>query len=442
MLPQEVPLQELKNLYQSALSRHALTESRDAIRPWSTVHRPVGTEQEYFFEEGLKEIAQGRVAAVLMAGGQGTRLGSTEPKGLFNVGLPSHKSLFQIQGERLLRLAALASKYAPGGAHVTIPWYIMTSEATDDRTEKFFADNKYFGLNPSSVRFFEQGQYPSLLENGKIAMADKNRISLSPNGNGGIYEAVLRNNILEELRVKGVQYIFVYGVDNIAIRICDPAFIGLLKSEQGDCGVKVVPKDHPSERVGVVALRNDLPSVVEYSELDKHTAEKVDPVTGKLIFNTGNICTHLYTFDFLKRSCESYHTLAKHVAHKAIPYYDRKEKRTIMPPKENGFKFEMFVFDVFNLSKKLVAMEVVRDEEFLPLKNKDGTADSNPTTCRNGISNMHKRFLRKAGATLNGEGLCEISPLVTYAGEGLEELVKGKTLELPLQITPESASKL
>lgn len=237
-----------------------------------------------------------------MGGGQGTRLGSAQPKGLFNVGLPSGKSLLQIQAERLMRLQHLAQEKF--GKCPPIPWYIMTSEATDELTEQFFAKNNFFGLDRNAVRFFEQGRYPSLLEDGKIAMSSRCGISLSPNGNGGIYEAVHRNNILAELKSKGVEYIFVYGVDNIAIRVCDPVFIGLLKAENGDCGVKVVPKDYPAERVGVVAYRNNAPSVVEYSELDPGTAQKVDQLTGKLIFNTGNICTHLYTYDFLQRSCE------------------------------------------------------------------------------------------------------------------------------------------
>jgi UDP-N-acetylglucosamine/UDP-N-acetylgalactosamine diphosphorylase len=403
------------------------------------VHRVVGDRREQLFAEGLQEIANGRVAAILMGGGQGTRLGSSEPKGLFNVGLPSGKSLLQIQAERLRRVQQLAKDRT--GKTAVIPWYIMTSEATDELTERFFAANKFFGLDPTQVRFFEQGRYPSLLENGKIAMSSAKSLSLSPNGNGGIYEAVHRNKVLQELKEKGIEYVFVYGVDNIAIRICDPAFIGLLKSEGGDCGVKVVPKDYPEERVGVVAYRNNKPSVVEYSELDSATAQKTDE-TGKLLFNTGNICTHLYTLDFLQRSCEQYASLAKHVAHKAIPHYDTAAKKMVYPAKENGFKFEMFVFDVFALSTRLVAMEVVRDEEFLPLKNKDGTPDSNPTTCREGISNLHKRFVRNAGGVVEGEGLCEVSPLLSYAGEGLEKLLHGKTLRLPVQLNEESAAKL
>merc|ERR1712000_673319 len=189
------------------------------------------------------------------------------------------------------------------------------------------------------------------------------------------------------------------------------------KQEQGDCMAKVVPKDYPAEKVGVVALRNDLPSVVEYSELDPSVAQKVNAATGKLLYNTGNICTHLYSADFLKRSCENYQALAKHVAHKVIPFYNEKTKTVEKPAEPNGFKFEMFVFDVFALSTNFVCMEVRRDEEFLPLKNKDGTPDSNPTTCREGISALHKRYLQNAGAILEGDGDAEISPLVSYAGE-------------------------
>ena len=433
-------LGELASLYDMAMKRHALTESQDSIHPYDKVHRLDSQQRDEHFASGLGEIAEGRVAAILMGGGQGTRLGSAEPKGLFNVGLPSQKSLLHVQAQRLRRLQTMARDKA--GACPGIPWYIMTSEATDERTEKFFADNAYFGLDPNDVSFFEQGRYPALLEDGKIAIKSRGHLSMSPNGNGGIYEAVARNKILEDLQKRGIEYVFVYGVDNIAIRICDPAMIGLLKSEKGDCGVKVVPKDYPAEKVGVVALRNDLPSVVEYSELDPHVAQRVDQASGKLVYNTGNICTHLYTVDFLRQSCEAYKTLAKHVAHKIIPYYNLETEQIEKPTKENGFKFEMFVFDVFALSKSFVVMEVRRDEEFLPLKNKDGTADANPTSCREGISNMHKRYLKAAGVELQGNGLVEISPLVSYAGEGLSQVLAGRTIQLPAHITLDSIAKL
>lgn len=389
---------------------------------------------------GLEEISRGRVAAILMAGGQGTRLGSKDPKGMFNVGLPSGKSLFQLQAERLLRLQQLAG--ASSGTPVpAIPWYVMTSEATDARTEQFFEEHNFFGLARDSVRFFEQGMYPALLEeNGQIAMQSKGRIFLAPNGNGGIYEATQRTGIVDEMKRRGIKYIFVYGVDNIATRICDPAFVGLLKEEGGDCGVKVVPKDYPAERVGVVALRNGKPSVVEYSELDPGTAQKVGP-HGQLYFNAGNICTHLYSIEFLERACQKYQGLAKHVAYKKIPQFDPQTGALTEPPKENGFKFEMFVFDVFELATKFVAMEVVRDEEFLPLKNQDGTPDSNPTSCRLGMTALNRKYLRQAGAVLDGDGLCEISPLVTFCGEGLEK-VKGKTLKLPILLNRDMYSNL
>lgn len=309
----------------------SLTESRDAIQPYETVKRPTATQKAHYFAQGLEEIRGGRVAAILMAGGQGTRLGSKDPKGLYNVGLPSGKSLFQLQAERLLRLTQLASEGSSTPVP-PIPWMIMTSEATDARTEQFFEEHNFFGLPRSSVRFFEQGLYPAILEEGgRVAMQSKDRLFLAPNGNGGIYEATLRAGVLDELKARGVKYVFVYGVDNIAIRICDPAFVGLLKEEGGDCGVKVVPKDYPAERVGVVALRNGKHSVVEYSELDPHTAEKVGP-HGRLLFNTGNICIHLFSIDFLDRACHNYQGLSKHVAHKKVPYYDHHTKSVVEPP--------------------------------------------------------------------------------------------------------------
>jgi UDP-N-acetylglucosamine/UDP-N-acetylgalactosamine diphosphorylase len=269
---------------------------------------------------------------------------------------------------------------------------------------------------------------------GKIMLETTSRVAVAPDGNGGLYAATRAplspsdksHTVLSDLADRGVQYVHAYCVDNCLVKVADPVFLGYCIARQADCAAKVVPKTSPSESVGVVARRGDKFSVVEYSEITKEQAELRNPQTGELVFNAGNIANHFYTTAFLQ-SVESFENeLAYHIARKKITTINLQTGETIKPSKPNGMKLEMFVFDVFPYTKDFAVLEVARKEEFSPLKNAPGTGSDDPETSRQDLLAQHQRFLENAGARLNVGVEIELSPLVTYSGEGLE-CVEGKT---------------
>ncbi|KAG9045103.1 UDP-N-acetylglucosamine pyrophosphorylase [Tulasnella sp. UAMH 9824] len=379
-------------------------------------------------EVGIKAIADGRVGVLLMAGGQGTRLGSSDPKGCYDIGLPSHKSLFQYQAERIARLQTVAEEeQGKSKGSVIIPWYVMTSGPTRKPTVAFFEKNKYFGLNKKNVIFFEQGTLPCLTMDGKILLQSKGEIAVAPDGNGGLYAALrsplspdnTTHNVLGDLEQRGITFVHAYCVDNCLVRVADPVFLGYSISKQADCAAKVVRKTVPTESVGVVALKGGKFSVVEYSEISKEQSERRD-AGGELAFRAANIANHFYTTDFLKRVESFEGEMAFHIARKKIPHVDLTSGELVKPGKPNGMKLELFVFDVFPYAHHMKVLEVERKEEFSPLKNAPGTGSDDPATSRADLLAQQKRFLQAAGATV-GDGVeIEVSPLASYAGEGLQ----------------------
>lgn len=384
-----------------------------------------------WYKSGLELIGQSKVAVVLMAGGQGTRLGDANPKGMFNIGLPSAKSLFQIQAERIRKVQELA------GNNAVVPWYVMTSGPTRGPTEAFFKSKNYFGLDENNVGIFEQGVLPCISNEGKIMLDSKAKVAVAPDGNGGIYKALREaemggTTVVEDMKRRGIQHIHAYCVDNCLAKVADPVFIGFSAEKKAHIATKVVRKRNATESVGLILLKNGKPDVVEYSEIDSATAEAEDPKQPDVLkFRAANIVNHYYSFDFLTREYE----LPHHIARKKIPCVDIETGQSIKPEKPNGIKLEQFVFDVFPMLnlKEFACMEVKREDEFSPLKNKapdgDSMGEDNAKTSRRDIMAQGKSWLARAGATVeNGDadGL-EVSPLTSYAGEGMDTY-KGKTV--------------
>ncbi|KAF9432416.1 UDP-N-acetylglucosamine pyrophosphorylase [Entomortierella beljakovae] len=406
-----------------------LEASKDKIQEWTTL--------------GLNQISQNKVAVILLAGGQGTRLGSSAPKGCYDINLPSHKSLFQIQAERIRRLQNLAQLQPNAVPNVTIPWYVMTSGPTRPATVAFFQENNYFGLESSNIVFFEQGTLPCLTFDGKIMMETKSRVAVAPDGNGGVYAALRGTGVLANMAERNIEYLNAYCVDNCLVRVADPVFIGYCVQKNADCGAKVVRKNAPDEPVGVVCLRNSAFNVVEYSEIDEEVAHAINPKNGQLSFGAGNIVNHFYTTDFLNRVESFEGDLEYHIARKKIKTLDMQTGDVIAPKQVNGMKLEMFVFDVFPFTERMAVFEVDRREEFSPLKNAPGTGQDCPETSRRDILQQHVRFIEAAGGKvvvgddddqIEGAPTLELSPLVTFSGEGLSDVVSGKTFKTPLKV--------
>lgn len=265
---------------------------------------------------------------------------------------------------------------------------------------------------------------------GKILLDSKSKVAVAPDGNGGLYAALRApisgpgsHNVLQDLEARHVTYVHAYCVDNCLVRVADPVFIGYSISKQADCAAKVVRKTFPTEAVGVVAMRGDKFSVIEYSEISKEQAEMRDE-SGELAFRAANIANHFYTTDFLKQVESFEECMAFHIARKKIPHVSLENGELVKPAKPNGMKLELFVFDVFPYARHMMVLEVDRQEEFSPLKNAPGTGSDDPETSRKDLLAQQKRFLEAAGASL-GDGVeIELSPMVSYAGEGLSS-VKG-----------------
>lgn len=399
-----------------------ISASKDTIQPLSgsSYETVIGNKSKSmkYNKIGLEAIKKGEVAVILMAGGQGTRLGSSAPKGCYDIGLPSHKSLFQIQAEKLGCLQKLAMSSHP------IAWYIMTSKQTRPATEKFFRNNDYFGLQESQVTFFNQGTLPALdLSGDKLFLGSKTELVESPDGNGGLYRAIKENSLLEDFNARGIKHIHMYCVDNVLVKIADPVFIGYAISNGFRLATKAVRKRDAHESVGIIATKNDHPCVIEYSEISKELAEAVDDSTDLLVLRAANIVNHYYSVDLLNEKLDSWiNSLPYHIAKKKIPYYDNVKDEYIQPTNPNGIKLEQFIFDVFPTIpiSEFGCLEVDRLQEFSPLKNASGTANDNPDTARVAYLELGTSWLKDAGAQVTDDVLVEVSSRRSYAGENLE----------------------
>eukprot|EP00249_Psilotum_nudum_P004804 c18299_g1_i1 orf=181-1626(+) len=400
----------------------------------STLEDRTLEERERWWNSGLKAILEGKLAVVLLSGGQGTRLGSSEPKGCFNIRLPSGKSLFQLQAERLLRLQKLASLSSADGRIVRIPWYIMTSLFTADTTQIFFERHNFFGLEREQVTFFQQGTVPCISKQGRFIMETPYQVARAPDGNGGVYSALKASKCLEDMAMRGVKYVDCFGVDNALVRVADPMFLGFVIEKDVPCAAKVVKKAFPQEKVGVFALRGKggPMTVVEYSDLDASLAYAINQESGRLLFSWGNVCMHMFSLAFLADVTEE---LEKdsiyHVAEKKIPSVEGTLE---------GIKLEQFIFDSLSYASSVALFEVLREEEFAPIKNANGANVDTPDTARMLLLNLHTRWVITAGGfithsvPLHTTGV-EVSPLCSYAGEGLEEICRNRTLHAPCEIS-------
>ncbi len=316
-------------------------------------------EKDYV-EAGLQAIRNCKVGAVLLAGGQGTRLGFDKPKGMFNIGVNKELYIFEQLIRNMLDVVEAAGEY--------VPLFIMTSEKNHDDTVSFFEEHKYFGYKADMVFFFKQEMAPSVGYNGKILMEGKGRLSSSPNGNGGWFMSMANAGLIEQLDKMNIEWLNVFAVDNVLQKIADPKFVGAAILSGCESASKVVKKASPDERVGVLCLEDGKPSIVEYYEMSKKMSEMRDK-DGNLLYNYGVILNYLFRIDALKRILSQ--KLPVHVVEKKIPHID-DEGNYISPSEPNGYKFEQLVLDMIHMMDDCLPYEVIRENEFAPVKNAKG----------------------------------------------------------------------
>lgn len=333
-------------------------------------------------------IRQGKVAAFVVAGGQGTRLGFDGPKGSFQISPIKNKPLFQIFAETIL---AAGRKFG----HV-IPWYIMTSELNYQPTVEFFRKNKFFGLESANVIFFKQGTLPNFDFDGRILMAEKWQIAKSPDGHGGSLKALHVSGALENMKKRGVGYISYFQVDNPLINIVDPLFIGLHAMDKAQMSAKALAKCDPFEKVGNFCIVDGKVTVIEYSDLPDEHATRRNP-DGSLTFELGSIAIHIISRSFVERLNAKDFGLPIHRAVKKIPHIDEKG-RYIEPEKPNGVKLETFVFDALPMAENAMLLRTERSQEFAPVKNASGT--DSPEVTRRMMTERAADWLERAGVSI------------------------------------------
>lgn len=372
--------------------------------------------------EGEALLRAGRVAAFVVAGGQGTRLGLDTPKGLFPVGPVSGKSLFQIHAEKILHWSRRFS--------CPIPLVIMTSPATHGATVDFFERQRRFGLRSEDVLFATQAMIPAVDRNGKLLLEERHRIFTNPNGHGGSFQALASSGALRVLESRGIEQVSYFQVDNPLLPVVDPVFLGHHARHRSEMSSKVVEKTDPGEKVGVVASVDGRPGVVEYSDLPAELAARRD-ASGRLEFRHGSIAVHAFSLAFVRRMADGRSTLPFHRAEKKIPHVDSAGRR-VTPESPNGIKFETFVFDALPFARNPIFVRVERDEEFYPLKNASG--ENSPETVRAAIVEQHASWLRAAGIDVPRDASgrsapIEIGPLFAVDRESLAARLASSPIE-------------
>lgn len=318
-------------------------------------------ENNEILKIGEDIIANNQYAVVTMAGGQGTRLGHKGPKGSFILNVkPEPKSLFQIIAENLIKAN---SKYG-----IILNWYIMTSTENNDETVKYFEDNNYFGYNSENVKFFKQGNLPLLSEDGKLIINSEYRIKYAASGNGTIYQAMLNDGVIDDMKRKGIKWVFIGSVDNALLNMVDPMLLGLTKKRGTEIASKTIVKNSPYEKVGVFCKKNGKPGVIEYSEIPETLIEEVDE-NGELMYGESHIMCNLYTLDAIEKIANV--ELPYHSAHKKVDFM-QEDGNMFYAKEPNGYKYEAFIFDGFELFDDITLYRGKREEDFAPVKNAEG----------------------------------------------------------------------
>lgn len=356
---------------------------------------------------GIELLSAGKVAAFVVAGGQGTRLGSDGPKGNYPVSPIRNKTLFQIFAETI---DAAGKKYG-----IEMPWYIMTSPLNHIQTLEILQANGHYGLKRSNVFVFQQGTFPNFSADGKILMKDASTIASSPDGHGGSLKALYNSGAIADMKKRGIEYISYYQVDNPLINIFDPLFIGIHAAGRTEMSSRALIKAYPTEKVGNFCMANGKVTVIEYSDLPDAQAQRKNR-DGSLVFELGSIAIHIISRSFVEHLNVDGFALPIHRAEKKIPHID-SDGNHVTPTEANGVKLETFVFDALGLAKKSVILQTLRDEEFAPVKNASGV--DSPQVTRQMMIQRAANWLKAAGVDVpekeDGTPDCVIEIAASFA---------------------------
>ncbi len=365
---ENIDLNLMKELYESTTKPLDLTNV--VVEPIEHIEKSKMpfTERMAYEEKGIEAIKDHKFAVVTMAGGQGTRLGHNGPKGTFDLGLESHKSIFEILCDTM--------KEAWKKYDTVVPWYLMTSRENNDATVKFFEEHDYFGYPKDAVKFFKQGELPMIDTDGKILLDENGMVKEASNGHGGTLESMDKCKVIDEMKKAGIEWVFISGVDNVLAKLVDPLLLGMSIDNKVLGAVKSVEKTDPKERVGVFCRKNKRVGVVEYTEISEEMANMRDDY-GSLVYGDLNAVFHLYNIKALEKVSNL--KLPYHTAFKKAKYINQ-EGKLVIPEKPNAYKFEMFIFDSFEMLDEVLVLRVKREEEFAPVKNAEGS--DSPETAR------------------------------------------------------------
>lgn len=336
-------------------------QEKGVVTPISSMElSEIEAQKEHFEAIGIRALQNKKVGAVLLAGGMGTRLGSDEPKGVYNIGLTKELYIFECLIGNMQKVVKQVGEY--------IPLFVMTSDKNHERTVSFFEEHDYFGYDKSVVWFFKQEMAPAVGYDGKVLLESKDKISTSPNGNGGWFVSLDRNGLLTKIHEIGIEWLNIFAVDNVLQKIADPVFVGAVLESDVEVGAKVVRKATPDEKVGVMCLEDGRPSIVEYYELSEKMRDERNE-KGEYAYNFGVILNYLFSVRALERIMSN--KLSLHIVEKKINCLDA-DGNEIKPDVPNGYKFEQLVLDMIHDLDSCLPFEVVRDKEFAPIKNPTG----------------------------------------------------------------------
>lgn len=343
------------------LSSPEMKQVRGVIEPLSALGMDeISAKKDRYNAVGLDAVRKGRVGAILLAGGQGTRLGFDRPKGTYNIGVNRELYIFECLINNLMDVVKESKSW--------VPIAVMTSNINHEDTVKFFKEHGYFGYNSEYVYFFMQDMAPAADYNGKIYLESEKKPAMSPNGNGGWFTSFVNAGLLGEFRKYGVEWLNVFAIDNVLQRIADPCFVGATIDSGCVCGAKVVSKAAPDEKIGLLVKEDGKPSIVEYYEMTDEMMHSKDE-NGNRLYNYGVILNYLFNVDEMLRVMED--KLPVHVVEKKIPHID-ENGNMVKPSEPNGYKFELLVLDLIHLMRDCLSYEVDREKEFAPVKNLTG----------------------------------------------------------------------